>query len=229
MSPSLQYNFMTPLYRSMYPPGAYPQPNLLPLPVCECVPESLSRLDNCICIFSNLFHEEQIEEVSALLPHLIILVLTRYRSIKRLADLLRYFIGNYSVQDLSRVVLPFATDLMHYLAQVDIPEEEMEDPRPGLITWPMVNSLASQCCYLVVEAIQCARPQQWASLSIADPDMAEVKLLLNQCIDALFSPNGIAFLQTIYSRLRSSKSLNDSHLAPFLTEERMQQYRDWYQ
>jgi len=52
--------------------------------------------------------------------------------------------------------------------------------------------------------------------------------LLEHTIHALFTTTGIAFLRAIYMHLRDKRIVKDAHLAPFLTLERIKQYRTWY-
>ena len=136
--------------------------------------------------------------------------------------------STYLARDLEQVVLPLATQMLNCLAVVTEPDKEMSEPKGDQINWQMVNSMAKQLCALVVECVQCARPQDWTKLSIEHSRMHATGRVLEQTIEALFTPKSIEFLKAIYMRMRAKKVLHDEHLAPFLTSARIKQYRIWY-
>lgn len=92
--------------------------------------EPLLSLDNVTFVFGHLYHEEQAEVVRIyLLPHLAQLLRNRYAYMRRLVALLRTYVANYEVHELTQAILPLATGLLNSLAAVRCPESELYDPR----------------------------------------------------------------------------------------------------
>ncbi len=221
--------------------GVYPLPDQLsPLPPLDdtrssssseaavYICEPVSLLDNLVTVFSYLYTEEQVEAVRRLVPFSSALLRVRPLFIRRLVLLLSQCLANYSAYSLEEVIMPLATGLLIQVATLVDPEAELSDPRAGRqIGWEAVSDLAALLSTLIVECVQCGRPQDWANMDIDHPEMGTTACLLEQIIQAFFSQQCLPILKGLYKRMRSKKVLLDEHLAAFFTPERIKQYRQW--
>lgn len=222
----------------MYPEGGYPQPIELQPEVfadsCgQYTPEHVSMLDNLIVVFQHLFKEEQMDVVRRLVPFAGDLLRVRFNFIKRLVLLINQSLANYDFEELQTVVLPLATNLLKAIIDLQNKQEEEEafltDPRSGpqecLVE---LNQLTTHLATLVVETVQMTRPDDWANLSMDHPQMAITGCVLEQTIQAFFSPLAVDLLKAIYKQLRAKDILYDEHLASFFTSARIKKYRKWF-
>lgn len=228
LSPTQLYETMVPLYHEMYSLNYPLKCDLNHLMDEEYLPEPYSLMDNSSTLAYCFSKEQQIDLIRRLLPSACNLLFNRFRSTRRLIRLLRYHLSNYIIDDLEQVILPYAIELLRHLPLIQDPENELNGPNDRLITWNDINSLTMQILMLIIECIQCSRAQNWSSLPIDHDDMVGTGRLLEQTIHSLFNVQTIVFLKAIYIRMREKQVLNDNHLAPFLTSDRIKQYRTWY-
>lgn len=236
LSPDIIYTDMMGIFTLMYPEGGYPQPDQLKPEVFadsrgQYIPEHVSMLDNLIIVFTHLFKEEQMEAVRRLVPFAAQLLRVRFNFTKRLVLLINQSLANYDYEEMQTVVLPFATSLLNTIVELqnDPEAEVLTDPRFG----PQeclagLSQLTTDLATLVVETIQVSRPEEWAHLSMDHPEMAVTGCLLEQTVQAFFSPQAINILKAINMQIRAKEILHDEHLASFFTSSRIKKYRKWF-
>ena len=243
------------LYNS---PSGYPKLNELGsfhITEDQYLVEPLSRLDNLVFVYQFLSKLEQVQEIRSLLNYGHLLTYTRIRKVTNLVLMIRTQftiekveveektemvnnIGNsgnesssstgYKPEDIANVFASFAIEILSSLLQISDPTQQLSDPRAGIISWKLVNRLASHSCNLIVECVQHSRPPLYSRMShMRDSQLWPVYNILKTCLDQLFYQRGIPALKAIYSQLCHRKLLFDSHLAYFLTKDHIIKYRKW--